>query len=68
MIRQNIQQKAMKNFVIATLTFIVSIVIGLIIFFVCIQRKIESNSRQIITSNVERQSSHFVNTLNIHFE
>ena len=68
MIRQNIQQKAMRSFARATTAFIVAIVIGLLIFSVCIQRKIESNSRQIITSNVERQSSHFMNTLNIHFE
>ena len=51
MIRQNIQQKAMRSFARATTAFIVAIVIGLLIFSVCIQRKIESNSRQIITSN-----------------
>lgn len=66
--KQSIQQQDFKSFVRIIGIFIAALVIGLIIFSICVQKKIESNSQRIIDSNVERQRTHFMNTLNIHFE
>jgi uncharacterized membrane protein len=45
--------------------FLVAVVIGLLIFFYCIQRSVEHRSQKMMMNNVSRQSVHLRTILNI---
>ena len=47
--------------------FLVAVVIGLLIFFYCIQRSVEHRSQKTMMNNVSRQSVHLRTILNIQY-
>ena len=47
--------------------FLVAVVIGLLIFFYCIQRSVEHRSQKMMMNNVSRQSVHLRTILNIQY-
>ncbi len=58
----------LKNYVIATGIFIASVVVGILIFFTCVQQSVEINSRSIMMTDISRQSEHLRSILNIHYQ
>ena len=58
----------LKNYIIATSIFILAVVIGILIFFGCVQNSVRINSRQTLETNVERQSEHLRTILDIHYQ
>ena len=62
------RQFQLKNYVIATSVFILAVVVGIFIFFTCVQRSVSENSRSIMITNVSRQSEHLRTILNIHYQ
>ena len=57
-----------KNYTIIMGFFILSVVLGLMIFFGCVQSSVGKNSRQTMMNNVSRQSEHLRTILNIHYQ
>ena len=58
----------LRNYVIATGVFIAAVVVGIFIFFTCVQRSVEVNSREIMMTDVSRQSEHMRTILDIHYQ
>ena len=58
----------LKNYVVATSVFILSVVAGILIFFGCVQNSVRTNSQQTLETNVERQSEHLHTILDIHYQ
>ena len=56
----------LKNYVIATSVFIISVITGILIFFAAVQHSVEINSQEIIMKDVFRQSDHLRTILAIH--
>ena len=48
--------------------FISAVILGIMLFFGCIQSSIERNSRQTMMNNVSRQSEHLRTILSIHYQ
>lgn len=57
-----------RNYVAATSVFIIAVVMGILIFFTCVQRSVAVNSREIMMTDVSRQSEHMRTILDIHYE
>lgn len=62
------KQFQLKNYVVATSVFIAAVVVGILIFFTCVQRAVEVNSREIMMTDVSRQSEHMRKILDIHYQ
>lgn len=62
------KQFQLKNYVVATSVFITAVVVGILIFFTGVQRSVEVNSREIMMTDVSRQSEHMRTILDIHYE
>lgn len=58
----------LRNYVIATGVFIVAVVVGILLFFGCVQRSVAVNSRDTMMTNVSRQSEHLKTILDIHYQ
>lgn len=61
------QKKFVKNYIYAITIFIITLVIGISIFFNVVQASVEKNSREILITNVTRQSEHLSTILNINY-
>ena len=61
------QKKFVKNYIYAITIFIITLVIGISIFFNVVQASVEKNSREILITNVTRQSEHLNTILNINY-
>ena len=58
----------LKNYTIVMGLFIASVILGIMIFFGCVQSSVGENSRQTMMHNVSRQSEHLRTILNIHYQ
>lgn len=56
-----------KNYIISIVIFIVAIVLGIVLFFNCVQTSVEINSKETLATNVKRQSEHLNAILNINY-
>lgn len=62
------KQFQLKNYILVTGIFILSIVAGILIFFTYVQRSVEVSSRKRMLNNVSRQSEHLETILGIHYQ
>ena len=62
------KQFQLRNYIIATSVFITAVVIGILIFFTCVQQAVEVNSQEIMMTDVSRQSEHMRTILDIHYQ
>ena len=58
----------LKSYTIVMGLFVSSVILGIMIFFGCIQSSIGRNSRQAMMNNVSRQSEHLRTILSIHYQ
>lgn len=56
-----------KNYIISIAIFIIAIVLGIVVFFNCVQTSVEINSKETLATNVKRQSEHLNAILNINY-
>lgn len=56
-----------KDYFIAILVFITSIILGIVLFFNAIQVSVKNNSKETLMTNVTRQSEHLNKILNISY-
>ena len=61
------QKIFVKNYIYAITIFIITLVIGISIFFNVVQSSVEKNSRETLITNVTRQSEHLSTILNINY-
>ena len=61
------QKNFVKNYIYAITIFIITLVIGISIFFNVVQSSIEKNSRETLITNVAQQSEHLNTILNINY-
>ena len=61
------QKNFVKNYIYAITIFIITLVIGISIFFNVVQSSIEKNSRETLITNVTQQSEHLNTSLNINY-
>ena len=61
------QKNFVKNYIYAITIFIITLVIGISIFFNVVQSSIEKNSRETLITNVTQQSEHLNTILNINY-
>ena len=61
------QKNFVKNYIYAITIFIITLVIGISIFFNVVQASVEKNSRETLITNVTRQSEHLSTILNINY-
>lgn len=61
------QKNFVKNYIYAITIFIITLVIGISIFFNVFQSSIEKNSRETLITNVTQQSEHLNTILNINY-
>ena len=61
------QKNFVKNYIYAIAIFIITLVIGISIFFNVVQSSIEKNSRETLITNVTQQSEHLNTILNINY-
>ena len=61
------QKNFVKNYIYAITIFIITLVIGISIFFNVVQSSIEKNSRETLITNVTKQSEHLNTILNINY-
>ena len=62
------KQFQLRNYIAATSVFITAVVIGILIFFTCVQRAVEVNSQETMMTDVSRQSEHMRTILDIHYQ
>lgn len=58
----------LKNYMIVMGLFISSVILGIMIFFGCVQSSVGENSRQTMMHNVSRQSEYLRTILDIHYQ
>lgn len=61
------RKKFITNYIVAIITFIITLTIGISIFFNIVQSFVEKNSRETLITNVVRQSEHLNTILNINY-
>lgn len=61
------QKNFVKNYIYAITIFIITLVIGISIFFNVVQASVEKNSRETLITNVTQQSEHLNTILNINY-
>ena len=61
------QKKFVKNYIYAITIFIITLVIGISIFFNIVQSSVEKNSSETLITNVTQQSEHLNTILNINY-
>lgn len=61
------QKNFVKNYIYAITIFIITLVIGISIFFNVVQSSVEKNSRETLITNVTQQSEHLNTILNINY-
>ena len=61
------RKKFITNYIVAIITFIITLTIGISIFFNIVQSYVEKNSRETLITNVVRQSEHLNTILNINY-
>lgn len=61
------RKKFITNYIVAIITFIITLTIGISIFFNIVQSSVEKNSRETLITNVVRQSEHLNTILNINY-
>lgn len=61
------QKKFVKNYIYAITIFIITLVIGISIFFNVVQSSVEKNSSETLITNVTQQSEHLNTILNINY-
>lgn len=61
------KQHGYKKYIFSIFVFILCIALGIFLFFNAIQASIESNSKETLTNNVQRQSEHLNKILNINY-
>ncbi len=61
------QKNFVKKYIYAITIFIITLVIGISIFFNVVQSSIEKNSRETLITNVTQQSEHLNTILNINY-
>ena len=61
------QKNFVKNYIYAITIFIITLVIGISIFFNVVQASVEKNSRETLITNVTQQSKHLNTILNINY-
>ena len=60
-------KKFVKNYIYAITIFIITLTIGISIFFNVVQSSVEKNSRETLITNVTQQSEHLNTILNINY-
>lgn len=60
-------KKFIKNYIVAITTFILTLIMGIIIFFNGVSIAVEKNSRETLITNVVRQSEHLNKILEINY-
>lgn len=58
----------LKSYTIVMGLFVSSVILGIMLFFCCMQSSIGRNSRQAMMNNVSRQSEHLRTILSIHYQ
>ena len=61
------RKKFITNYIVAIITFIITLTIGISIFFNIVQSSVEKNSRETLITNVTQQSEHLNTILNINY-
>lgn len=61
------RKKFITNYIVAIITFILTLVMGIAIFFNGVSIAVEKNSRETLITNVVRQSEHLNTILNINY-
>ncbi len=64
---RKVQQLSFRKFVGTLVTFLVFMVVSILIFFYCVQRRAEKNVTREIMKNVERQGYHFELIINLQY-
>ena len=59
------RKKFITNYIVAIITFILTLIMGIAIFFNGVSIAVENNSRKTLITNVVRQSEHLNTILNI---
>ena len=62
------RQFQLKDYVIAVGVFILAVIVGIFLFFECVQRSIQEKSQKTMMTNVSRQSEHLRTILDIHYQ
>ena len=58
----------LKSYTIVMGLFVSSVILGIMLFFCCMQSSIGRNSRQAMMNNVSHQSEHLRTILSIHYQ
>lgn len=61
------RKKFITNYIVAIITFILTLIMGIAIFFNGVSIAVENNSRKTLITNVVRQSEHLNTILNINY-
>ena len=61
------RKKFITNYIVAIITFILTLIMGIVIFFNGVSIAVENNSRKTLITNVVRQSEHLNTILNINY-
>lgn len=61
------QQTQIRKYATVIAVFLTAVVVGLLIFFYCIQRSVKERSQKTMMNNVARQSVHLTTVLNIQY-
>lgn len=61
------RNKFITNYIVVIITFILTLIMGIVIFFNGVSIAVENNSRKALITNVVRQSEHLNTILNIHY-
>ena len=62
------RQFQLKDYAIAVGVFILAVIVGIFLFFECVQHSIQENSKNAMMTNVSRQSEHLRTILDIHYQ
>lgn len=62
------RQFQLKDYAIAVGVFILAVIVGIFLFFECVQHSIQENSKNTMMTNVSRQSEHLRTILDIHYQ
>ena len=62
---ENIQ---LRKYVRVIVFFMCAVAIGIVVFFICVQKAVDINSRKTLITNISRQSEHLNAILDVHFQ
>lgn len=62
---ENIQ---LRKYIRTILVCVCAVAVGIVMFFVCVQKAVDVNSRKTLITNISRQSEHLNSILEVHFQ